>query len=55
MQCDLQRFAVVNCIWNIWNVFTHLWNTNEDLFDEIWELSVPPLTATQLPFDSLKS
>jgi len=25
--------------------FVHLQNTNEDLFDEIGELSVPPLTA----------
>jgi len=22
--------------------FVHLWNTNEDIFDEIWEISVPP-------------
>ncbi len=28
--------------------FVHLQNTNEDVFDEIWELSDPPLTATQL-------
>jgi len=27
--------------------FLRIWNTNEDFFfDEIWELSVPPLTAT---------
>jgi len=27
----------------------HLWNTNQDLFDKIGELSIPPLTAAQLP------
>jgi len=26
----------------------HLWYTTEDIFDEIRELSVPPLTAMQL-------
>jgi len=26
------------------NIKTHLRNTNEDLFNEVWELSVPPLT-----------
>jgi len=26
--------------------FVHPQNTSEDLFDEIWEFSVPPLTAT---------
>jgi len=30
-------------------IFVHLRNTNEDLPDEIGELSVPPLTAKQLP------
>ncbi len=28
--------------------FVHLRNTNSDLFDEIWELSEPPWTATQV-------
>jgi len=28
--------------------FVHLWNTNEDFFNEIWELSVLPLGDPQL-------
>jgi len=30
----------------------HPQNTNEGVFDEIWDLSVPPLMATQLPLSS---
>jgi len=29
--------------------FVHLRNTNEDIFNEIITISVPPLTAVQLP------
>ncbi len=25
--------------------FVHLWNTNDDIFDEIWELSDPPIDS----------
>jgi len=32
--------------------FIHLWNTNKDLIDEIGQISVPPLPATQ--FDASK-
>ncbi len=27
------------------NTFVHLWNTNEDMFDEIRELSDPPIDS----------
>jgi len=27
----------------------HHQNTNKEILNEIWEISVPPLTATQLP------
>jgi len=29
--------------------FIHFQNTNEDLSDEIWELSVPPYASTPVP------
>ncbi len=29
-------------------IFAHLWSTNEDIFDEICELSDPAYTTTQL-------
>jgi len=34
--------------------FAHLHNTNEDIYDEFWEPSVPLLKATQLPLWPLK-
>ncbi len=27
------------------NASDHLWNTNEDVFDDIWELSDPPIDS----------
>jgi len=34
--------------------FVHLQNTNEDICDEIGELSVPPKTATQLKYPQVR-
>ncbi len=29
----------------IYKTFVHLWKTNQDMFDEFWDLSDPPIDS----------